>query len=169
MSHATGITGRETAVTTATNLRRGRRGHKNYDTRSLVVAHRWLGLTPHVANITDTPVRSMCGPLGHVGDAVHQEEGKRAAEVFGWVKTVALLRKTRHRGVRRVGWLFALAVALYSPERIRNVIETEARGCAWRWGRSRLGKETIHREGDPTSVHTDAPRVLSPRFDDESV
>jgi hypothetical protein len=27
-------------------------------------------------------------------------------EIFGWAKTIALLRKTRHRGVRRVGWMF---------------------------------------------------------------
>jgi hypothetical protein len=31
-------------------------------------------------------------------------------EMFGWLKTVALFRKTRHRGVRRVGWLFILGL-----------------------------------------------------------
>jgi hypothetical protein len=64
----------------------------------------------------------------HAGYAVSQQKRKRVEEVFGWVKTVALLRKTRHRGVRRVGWLFTLATALYNLVRIRNVIEAEATG-----------------------------------------
>ena len=57
-----------------------------------------------------------------------QQKRKRVEEVFGWVKTVALLRKTRHRGVRRGGWLFTLAAALYNLVRIRNVIEAAATG-----------------------------------------
>ena len=57
-----------------------------------------------------------------------QQKRKRVEEVFGWMKTVALLRKTRHRGVRRVGWLFTLAAALYNLVRIRNVILAEALG-----------------------------------------
>ena len=57
-----------------------------------------------------------------------QQKRKRVEEVFGWMKTVALLRKTRHRGVRRVGLLFTLAAALYNLVRIRNVILAEALG-----------------------------------------
>ena len=62
------------------------------------------------------------------GTAVSQRKRKRVEEIFGWVKTVALLRKTRHRGVRRVGWMFTLAAALYNLVRIRNVIDAEATG-----------------------------------------
>jgi Transposase DDE domain len=64
----------------------------------------------------------------HAGYAVSQQKRKRVEEVFGWVKTVALLRKVRHRGVRRVGWLFTLAAALYNLVGIRNMIEAEATG-----------------------------------------
>ena len=64
----------------------------------------------------------------HAGSAVSQQKRKRVEEVFGWVKTVALLRKTRHREVRRVGWLFTLAAALYNLVRLRTVIEAEATG-----------------------------------------
>ena len=64
----------------------------------------------------------------HAGYGISQQKRKRVEEVFGWVKTVALLRKTRHRGVRRVGWLFTLAAALYNLVRIRNVIDAEATG-----------------------------------------
>ena len=47
-------------------------------------------------------------------------------EIFGWLKTVALLRKTRHRGVRRVGWMFTFAAAVYNLVRIRNLTWTAA-------------------------------------------
>jgi len=36
------------------------------------------------------------------------------------VKTVALMRKQRHRGLARVRWLFIIAVALYNLVRIRD-------------------------------------------------
>ena len=42
-------------------------------------------------------------------------------EIFGWLKTVGLLRKTRHRGVRLVGWIFKFATAAYNLVRIRNL------------------------------------------------
>jgi len=41
-------------------------------------------------------------------------------------KTVALFRKTRHRGVRRVGWMFTFALAVYNLVRLRNVIRAQA-------------------------------------------
>ena len=42
-------------------------------------------------------------------------------EIFGWLKTVAGLRKTRHRGVARVGWMFTFATAAYNLVRMRNL------------------------------------------------
>ena len=35
----------------------------------------------------------------HAGYLVSQRKRKRIEEVFGWLKTVGMLRKTRHRGV----------------------------------------------------------------------
>jgi transposase len=131
VSQATGIAERETAVAMATNLRRGATvgADKGYDTRGFVAALRSLGLTPHVAqNSTRHASAIDTRTTRHAGYAVSQQKRKRVEEVFGWVKTVALLRKTRHRGVRRVGWLFTLAAALYNLVRIRNVIEAEATG-----------------------------------------
>jgi hypothetical protein len=43
-------------------------------------------------------------------------------EIFGWLKTVALRRKTRHRGVRRVGGMCTFAAAVYNLVRIRNLV-----------------------------------------------
>ncbi len=34
---------------------------------------------------------------------------------------MALLRKTRHRGVGRVGWMFTFTLAVYNLVRIRNL------------------------------------------------
>ncbi len=56
-----------------------------------------------------------------------QHTRQRVEEIFGWARTVALFRKTRHRGVRRVGWLFPFAVAVYNLVRIRNLTWAAAR------------------------------------------
>ena len=53
------------------------------------------------------------------GYVISQQKRKRVAEILGWVKTVAGLRKTRHRGVARVGWMFTLALASYNLVRMR--------------------------------------------------
>mgnify|MGYP003296406768 CR=1 FL=1 len=44
-------------------------------------------------------------------------------EIFGWLKTVGLLRKTRHRGRARVSWMFIFGLAAYNLVRIRNLAE----------------------------------------------
>jgi len=56
------------------------------------------------------------------GYTVSQQKRKRVEEIFGWVKTVGLLRKVKLRGVRRVGWLFTFAAAAYNLVRIRNLV-----------------------------------------------
>jgi DDE family transposase len=63
----------------------------------------------------------------HSGYAVSQQKRKLVEEIFGWLKTIALLRKTRHRGVRRVGWMFTFAAAVYNLVRIRNLSGADAR------------------------------------------
>ena len=47
---------------------------------------------------------------------------KRIEEVFGWLKTVAGLRKTRHKGLDRVGWVLTFAAAAYNLVRMRNLL-----------------------------------------------
>jgi hypothetical protein len=46
---------------------------------------------------------------------------KRIEECFGWLKTIALLRKMRHRGVQKVDWVFAFACAAYNLVHVRNL------------------------------------------------
>jgi hypothetical protein len=57
----------------------------------------------------------------HVGYAESPRRRKRVEEIFGWLKTVGLLRKTRHRGVERVGWTFLFSLAVYNLVRMRNL------------------------------------------------
>jgi hypothetical protein len=39
------------------------------------------------------------------------------------MKTIGLMRKSRHKGVDRVGWLFTLTAAAYNLVRMRNLLE----------------------------------------------
>src|SRR5436190_1166354 len=57
----------------------------------------------------------------HRGYRVSQRRRKRVEEIFGWLKTVGLMRKTRHRGTRRVDWMFTFTLAVYNLVRIRNL------------------------------------------------
>jgi len=62
----------------------------------------------------------------HTGYSVSQRKRKRVEEIFGWIKTIAGLRKTRHRGKRRVGWMFTFAAAVYNLVRMRNLAQAVA-------------------------------------------
>jgi len=57
----------------------------------------------------------------HAGYGISQKKWKRIEECFGWLKTIALLRKVRHRGIFKVDWVFTFACAAYNLVRIRNL------------------------------------------------
>ena len=98
-------------------------GDKGFDTHDFVRECRTLHVTPHVAQNEARPGgsaidgRTTC----HAGYAVSQRKRKRIEECFGWLKTIALMRKLRHRGVCRVHWLFTFACAAYNLVRLRNL------------------------------------------------
>jgi hypothetical protein len=92
---------------------------KNYDTRDFV---RELQVTPHVAQHTTRRSSAIDGrTTRHPGYTVSQRKRKCVEEIFGWMKTVGLLRKTRHHGVMRVGWMFTFAAAVYNLVRMRTL------------------------------------------------
>jgi Transposase domain (DUF772)/Transposase DDE domain len=62
----------------------------------------------------------------HPGYATSQRQRKRVEEIFGWLKTVAGLRKTRHRGIARVGSMFTFALTAYNSLRLRNLLPAPA-------------------------------------------
>jgi transposase len=106
--------------------KRGKRitagGDRGYDTRDFVFRLRELGVTPHVAqNTTGRSSRIDARTTRHPGYELSQRKRKRIEEVFGWMKTIGLMRKTRHRGARRVGWMFTFTAAVYNLVRMRNL------------------------------------------------
>lgn len=57
----------------------------------------------------------------HQGYALSQKKRKRVEEIFGWMKTVAWLRKARYRGEEKIDWLFTLSAAAYNMVLMRNL------------------------------------------------
>lgn len=97
---------------------------KGYDTRAYVAELRQLGATPHVAQCTPTSHRGSAldaRTTRHPGYAISQRKRKLVEQAFGWMKTVALLRKVRHRGGPRVEWIFTFTAAAYNLIRMRSL------------------------------------------------
>ncbi len=83
-----------------------------------------LGWTPHITpNLHRTRLRSAVDgrTTRHPGYAISQRKVQKVEEIYGWGKTVGLLRKLRHRGTARVGWVFTFTAAVYNLIRIRNL------------------------------------------------
>jgi transposase len=81
-------------------------------------------VTPHVAqNVKRSGGSAVDGrTTRHGGYEVSQRKRKRIEECFGWLKTIALMRKVRHRGIEKVGWVFTFAAAAYNLVRMRNLL-----------------------------------------------
>jgi len=63
----------------------------------------------------------------HPGYAVSQQKRKLVEEIFGWLKTVPCCGRHDIGGMRRVGWMFTFAAAVYNLVRIRNLSGADAR------------------------------------------
>src|ERR1019366_8401405 len=102
-------------------------GDKGYDVQEFVADVRDLGVTPHVAQ-NNRNRRSAVDErtTRHAGYEISQRKRKRVEEVFGWLKTIGLMRQTRHRGRERVSWMFTFAAAVYNLVRIRNLMAEAA-------------------------------------------
>jgi transposase len=98
-------------------------GDKGFDTADFISECRHMQVTPHVAQnegrrggsaIDERTTR----PEGY---RISQRKRKRIEECFGWLKTIALLRKVRHRGLFKVDWVFTFACAAYNLVRLRKL------------------------------------------------
>ena len=98
-------------------------GDKGYDTRDFVAECRHMNVTPHVAqNVKRSGGSAIDGrTTRHSGYPISQQKRKRIEECFGWLKTIALMRKVRHRGLEKVGWVFTFAAAAYNLVRMKNL------------------------------------------------
>jgi IS5 family transposase len=96
---------------------------KGYDTKDFVSECRNLRVTPHVAQNENRRGGSAIDArtARHAGYQISQLKRKRIEESFGWLKTIALMRKVRHRGIFKVGWVFTFAAAAYNLVRMRNL------------------------------------------------
>jgi transposase len=127
---ATAATGTAERDAAEMMLPRGRRrgtlgGDKNYDVASFVSVVRAAGLTPHVAQkVKYTAIDART--TRHSGYAISQRKRKLVEQAFGWMKTVGLLRKLRHRGGELVDWIFTFTAAAYNVVRLRTLLAAEA-------------------------------------------
>ena len=98
-------------------------GDKGYDTFDVVAECRNVRVTPHPAQNHERRGGSAIDKrtTRHPGYRISQIRRKRIEECFGWLKTIALMRKVRHRGVCKVHWIFTLACAAYNLVRMRNL------------------------------------------------
>ena len=128
-TQATGTAERVAATEMMRNVKRRRTrrltlgADKSYDTRGFADTMRKQGVTPHVAqNTTNRSSAIDSRTTRHPGYAISQWKRKIIEEVFGWVKTIGLFRKTRHKGVARGGWMFTFTNAVYNLVRIKNIL-----------------------------------------------
>ncbi len=116
LTTATGTAEREAAASMLGARSTGGRitvgADKLFDTKDFIAEMHRLDVTPHVAQHTKGR-RSAIDRRAtrHAGYAASPRLRKRIEEGFGGIKTVSGLRKTRHRGTARVGWMFTLTAA----------------------------------------------------------
>ncbi len=111
---------------------------KSYDASDFVNELGSMIVPPHVAqNTTRRGCSSNDGRTAHhPGYRASQRVRKMIEEAFGWMKTVAGMRRPMLRGVDRVGW--------NSPSRLRPTTWSAFRAC---WRRPADGQDPSLREG----------------------
>lgn len=94
---------------------------KDYDVANLVDGLRQRQATPHMARKEKgSAIESRT--TRYESYRVSQRVRKRVEEIFDRTKNTGCLRKTRHRGLDRVEWMFAVATSAYNLVRMRNLI-----------------------------------------------
>jgi hypothetical protein len=83
---------------------------------------REINVTPHIARNTTRRSAIDGRTTRHPGYAASQRIRKRIEEGFGWMKTIAGLRKTEYRGLEKVRRAFTLAAAAYNSIRLSKLM-----------------------------------------------
>ena len=97
-------------------------GDKGFDAANFVMGLRDINVTPHIAQNMSRRSAIDGRTTRHPGYAVSQRIRKRIEEGFGWMKTIAGLKKTKYRGLERVGWSFTMAAAAYNLIRLPKLM-----------------------------------------------
>ena len=130
VSEANGFAERRTALEMVEgHLGRGATlgADRGYDARAFVAGCREHGVTPHVPQHRHPRRRAAIDgrTTRHVGYRISQTIRMRIEQVFGWLKTVGGLRRTRFRGRRKTQFAAYLAGAAYNLLRVSRL-----RSCA---------------------------------------
>jgi len=101
---------------------------RGYDTREFVQACRDRNVTPHLARNLNRRGGSTLDDrtIRHAGYHVSQQRRKRVEEIFGWLKTVGGLRRTRFLGVARTQLWAYLTGAAYNLLRMARLLPAPA-------------------------------------------
>ena len=99
-------------------------GDKNYDTHDFVEVTRMLHVTPHVTQNVDRRGGSAIDArtTRHEGYGMSQACRPRIEPAFGWLKTIAWIRKVKLRGLPKVDWLFVFASAAFNLLRLPKLM-----------------------------------------------
>jgi hypothetical protein len=100
-------------------------GDKGYQEQDFIEGLRQLGATPHIAEYEKNRRNWLTDSEREDGGfRISQKKRKLVEKIFGWLKVVAGLRKTKFRGRRRVDWIFTLGAAAFNLMRMAKLIPT---------------------------------------------
>jgi transposase len=134
LTQADGTAEADAAILMADAMRKRRHGQrftlgadKAYDSRDLVTTLQAMNITPHVAQNNKNRRSAIDGrTTRHRGYTMSQSRRPIIERAFGWLKTVAGMRKVKLRGLEKVSWLFQYAVAAYNLWRIPRLTPVKA-------------------------------------------
>jgi|HubBroStandDraft_1064217.scaffolds.fasta_scaffold73896_2 transposase len=102
---------------------------KGFQEERFITGLRGRGVVPHVAEYAPSkhwPNWLRAEERNDPGFVESQRKRKRVEQVFGWIKEVAGLRRTKLRGRRRVEWMFRLAVSALNLRRMQRLLAPAA-------------------------------------------
>jgi len=98
-------------------------GDKGYQEQDFIKGVRELKATPHIAEYEKNRRNWLTAEEREDwGFRISQKKRKLVEKIFGWLKVVAGLRKTKFRGRRRVDWIFSLGAAAFNLIRMAKLI-----------------------------------------------
>jgi IS5 family transposase len=128
VGQASGTAEREGALQVLAESLEGNRsitvaGDEGYDSRAFVAGCRAMNVVPHVAENTNRRRSAIDARTSrHAGYSVSQRVRKRIEEIFGWMKTVGGLRRTRFKDVAKTQLAAYFVGAAYNLLRVAKLL-----------------------------------------------
>ena len=125
-STATGTAERDTALQLLDEQLKGCShitlgGDRGFDVREFIQELRLRNVAPHIAQSEHRTPATDGRTTRHSGYAVSISARRQIEKVFGWLKVIAGLRRTRLRGLDPTDFIAKLAAATYNMLRIANL------------------------------------------------